>query len=165
MPISVKGGEFLVASVLLAMPIVVAGDHDARAQERDCHAVHAVGGKRQVVDCPAGSGFDFCLTRNLIDLNGLLTGRLDYFQRSSEGSILEQNPAIQVYVGFDTITTEEGALEFSETGLSDTKSRKFVGIAEVTNATGDLAGYSGTVVSMGDPGGLLTTGTICKLKE
>jgi hypothetical protein len=42
--------------------------------------------------------------------------------------------------GIDTITTEQGVLEFSETGPSDTKSRRLAGIGEITSATGDLAG-------------------------
>lgn len=150
-----------VASLAL-IPLVIGGGSDARAQDGDCHAIHVVGGKRQVVDCPAGPGFHFCLTRNLIDMNGLLTGRLDSFQDSSKGSKLAQDPTVEVSVGVGTITTETGVMELSETGLSDTKSPKFVGVARITNGTGDLAGYSGSLVSMGDPEGMLMIGTICK---
>ena len=152
----------LALIALLIVRPLMGGGSDARAQDGDCHAIHVIGDKRHVVDCPAGPGFHFCLTRNLIDMNGLLTGRLDFFQDSSKGSKLEQDPTVEALVGIGTITTETGVLEFSETGLSDTKSPKFVGIAQITSGTGDLAGYSGTLLSMGEPEGMLMIGTVCK---
>jgi uncharacterized membrane protein len=155
-------GVALLALIALSIVQPLAGGSDARAQASDCRAIHVIGAKRQVVDCPAGPGFHFCLTRNLIDMNGLLTGRMDFFQDSSKGSKLEQDPTVEALVGIGTITTETGVLEFSETGLSDTKSPKFVGIAQITSGTGDLAGYSGTLISMGDPEGMLMIGTVCK---
>jgi hypothetical protein len=152
----------LALIALLIVRPLTGGGSDALAQGANCRAIHVVGGKRQVVECPAGPGFQFCLTRSLIDMNGLLTGRLDAFRDASKGSMLEQNPTVEVYAGVGTITTETGVMEFSETGLSDTKSPKFVGIAQITNGTGDLAGYSGTLVNMGDPEGMLMIGTVCK---
>jgi hypothetical protein len=154
--------ELLALIALLIVRPLPGGGGDAWAQGANCRAIHVIGGKRQVVECPAGPGFQFCLTRSLIDMNGLLTGRLDSFRDASKGSMLEQDPTVEVYVGVGTITTETGVMEFSETGLSDTKSPKFVGIAQITNGTGDLAGYGGTLVNMGDPDGMLMIGTVCK---
>jgi hypothetical protein len=161
---SVRSHARVALLVLIALLIVrpLAGGGVARAQDGDCRPIHVIGAKRQVVECPAGPGFHFCLTRNLIDMNGLLTGRLDFFQDTSKGSKLEQDPTVEALVGIGTITTETGVIEFSETGLSDTKSPNFVGIVQITSGTGDLAGYSGSLISMGDPEGMLMMGTVCK---
>jgi hypothetical protein len=88
---------------------------------------------------------------------------LDYFEDTSKGSEHPQEASINVYSGLTRITTEEGTLDLHEHGVFDPDSAEFAAIARVEGGTGELSGYSGTVISSGNSQGTgRIDGTICK---
>jgi hypothetical protein len=151
----------LIIPLLSAFLLTIGG---ASADAADCRPIYVVGNAREIVDCPTDQKFDFCLVRSsVVDRAGLLTGRLEYFEDSSQGSKHPHDPSISLYVGVDKITTEKGVVELAERGLFDADSSEYAGLAKITSATGELTGYTGTIADTGNTKGtLLITGTICK---
>jgi hypothetical protein len=147
----------MVSTFLLAF-----GATDAWAE--NCRSVYVISNVRDVVDCPADRGADFCIVRtSIVDRGGLLTGRLEYFEDSSKGAKHPDDPSMELYVGVSEITTEQGTVEVEERGIFDTNSLEFAGLGKVKGGTGELAGYSGTLTSTGNAKGTgQIEGTICK---
>lgn len=142
--------------------LLITDGADANAEE--CSSIYVIGNARQIVNCPADQKFDYCIIRtSLVDRTGLLTGRLEFFEDSSQGSKHPDAPSMNLYVGVNRITTERGVLDLTERGVFDTDSLEFAGLATITGGTGELAGYTGTVANVGNSEGpVQMTGTICK---
>ena len=167
-----------LASVALFGALIVAsstlGATDARAADRivspmdgnaqaGCQSVHAVLAKREIVDCPADQGFDFCFTREVVDQAGVLTGRLEFFADSSGDTKLQHAPDQILYTAVTQIVTDSGVVQKEESGVFDTKSKDWAGLSKISGGTGQFEGATGNLASFGNAKGTgLEIGTICK---
>jgi hypothetical protein len=136
--------------------------YDTNAEE--CPNINAVGNIKEIVDCPSDQKFDYCFVRsNLSDRSGLLTGQLEFFEDFDQGTKHPSLPSANLYTAELKITTGHGTLELTEHGIIDMESKEFAGLATITNATGDLEKFSGTIAHIGNSDGTaLLSGTICR---
>jgi hypothetical protein len=136
--------------------------YDANAEE--CYPIDAIGNAKRIVDCPTDQKFEYCFVRsNLSDRSGLLTGQLEFFEDFDQGTKHPSLPSANLYIAELKITTEHGKLELIEQGIIDMESKEFAGLATITEATGDLKNFAGTIADVGNSDGTaLLTGTICR---
>lgn len=164
----------LPAVTSLLVLLSAAGGVNVRAEDQgvsplgspenpNCRAVYAVGEVRKVVKCPAGTSFDFCFTRNLVDRGDLITGQLEYFSDPSKGAVHPHDPDTALTFAPMNIVTKQGTLQTHESGVYNPKTKEFSGVAKVVGGTGQFAGYSGKIMSLGyATGKALFTGTLCR---
>jgi hypothetical protein len=117
---------------------------------------------RVVVDCPADQSFDFCMTRELIDKAGVITGRLEYFENSTMGAEISHAPSEALYSSSARIVTDEGVLEMAENGVFDTQSKEWAGLASLTGGSGAFEGAAGKLATFGNAEAMgMFIGTVC----
>jgi len=134
------------------------------AVAKECLNVNAIGNPKDIVNCPADQEFDYCFVRsNISDRSGLLTGKLEFFENFDQGTKHPSLASGNLYTAELKITTEQGTLELTEHGIMDMESKEFAGLATITDASGDLAKFSGTISDVGNSEGTaLLSGTICR---
>lgn len=129
-----------------------------------CFNVMTIGGPRVVFDCPPDEPYNFCFTREITDVAGLLSGTLSVFvdpSFSSQSEVAER-PGLSVYHTVLEWETGEGTLTIEEAGLSSSHSGDYAGLGTVMRGTGRFEGAAGSLISSGNGNtGGLTSGTIC----
>jgi hypothetical protein len=137
----------------------------ADSDNPNCTSVYATGTGRTVIDCPAGKAFDFCMTRDLVDKAGLITGKVEYFSSSKDNTPHPHDSDSLVLYASETITTVNGTLEFQESGVFNTKTKEFAVINTLMSGSGQFEGYSGKLMVVGygtNDGEVLWTGKLCQ---
>ena len=130
----------------------------------NCINVSTVAKNRTIVECPANQVYNFCFTRDIADLSGLLSGALTYLNDPSyagrSGIGWDEDQA--VYHGVLRWETDEGVLMTKEVGVSDSKNGNYAGLSTVTGGTGRFENATGSMVSYGNSAsGGVSSGTIC----
>ena len=133
------------------------------SDKANCQSVHAVQEKRMHMSCPAEQSFDFCITRNMVDRAGVITGYIEYFSDSSKETKLQHAPGQIQYSGTVKYVTKSGVLRVDENGIWDSTTEDYAALVTISGGTGDFEGATGKLAAFGNSRAAgMVIGTICK---